>query len=116
MKIINATPHIVNVYSNHQLIPHSKLGMRRPILLPGAVVSVVIEPSGIVLNAKKNPDVTTPNFDAQHNNIAVPLVNVASFVECDPIPTGEDTIFIVSQLYRSACVELGLDTDRKSVV
>lgn len=105
MKIVNGTSHAVVIYSVVGLTPHPE--RRGAWLISDDAEILEIIPEGQNLNARKGESqlLTLGN---------IPCQTVAPFVEVDPIPDGD--IVIVSQLYRAACKELGLDTCRLATV
>lgn len=44
--------------------------------------------------------------------VEVPTKSPQKWVSVDPLPEGNDTLYIVSAMYVAACKELGLPTDR----
>jgi hypothetical protein len=104
-EIINCTPHEIVFFKEEDC--YSTDG-RKLFLRDGAVPSEKI-PAGVPLNAVKK-NVPVPQERAAIN-YGVPLVGAVVFQSCDPLPPAtEDTIFIVSNLYRAARLELGLPT------
>lgn len=105
MVIINGTSHAINIYSLDGLTAHPE---RRGAFLKGDSEPVQVIPAGIMLNAQKE------NAAAPSGDYGVPVVGATVFTGADPIPEGD--LVVVSQLYRSACKELGRDTARLATV
>ena len=108
MKIFNGTQHQINLYSINDC--YEVQGGRKLVVQQDAKPVLVIE-SGSNLNAVKGNAPLPDQFKGSN----LPLVGAVIFSEVELLPHGYD-LYIVSNLYRSACVELGLDTDRLATV
>ena len=108
MKIFNGTQHQINLYSINDC--YEVQGGRKLVVQQDAKPVLVIE-SGTNLNAVKGNAPLPDQFKGSN----LPLVGAVIFSEVELLPHGYD-LYIVSNLYRSACVELGLDTDRLATV
>jgi len=107
MKIFNGTQHQITFYKVQDTTPVE--GGRKLILNEkGAEPYYVIAP-GTNLNCIKC------NADAPNLESPVPLVGAVQFKDADILPEGYD-LYIVSNLYRAACVELGRNTDKLATV
>jgi hypothetical protein len=104
-EIVNCTPHEIVFFKEEDCYP-SPDG-RKLFLKEGAVPSGKI-PAGVPLNAVKKNVPISPERAA---NYGVPIVGAVVFESCDPLPPAKtDTIFVVSNMYRAARLELGLPT------
>jgi hypothetical protein len=105
MKIVNGTNHKVVIYSVVGLIQHPE--RRGAWLISNNAEILKVIPEGQNLNAQKGESeiLTLGN---------IPCQTVAPFEQVDPIPEGD--IVIVSQMYRAACKELGLNTSNLATV
>ena len=108
MKIFNGTQHQINLYSISDC--YVVQGGRKLVVNQDVRPVLVIE-SGSNLNAVKGNAPLPDQFKGSN----LPLVGAVIFSEVELLPHGYD-LYIVSNLYRSACVELGLDTDRLATV
>ena len=108
LKIFNGTSYIINVYSPYDTV--SLYGGRKLILVKGAEPRLIIAP-GVNLNVVK----TNRDLDARFKLIDLPLVGAVDFTDADVLPEGYD-LYVVSNLYRSACKELGRDTSKFATV
>lgn len=108
MKIYNGTQHQINLYSINDC--YEVQNGRKLVLKNGASPVLVIE-AGTNINAVKGNAELPDQFKGSN----LPLVGAVIFSEVDLLPHGYD-LYIVSNLYRSACVELGLDTDKLATV
>lgn len=96
MSIINNTPHYVNIYVGAEFDP--KIRKYR-----GGHITQIIEPSGVLLNAKMQEIDDEPIDDI--------VTKRSSIISADPIPD-DGNYHIVSQLYLSAARQNGWDTSR----
>lgn len=94
MEIINNTPHFVIIYSGSEFDP--KIRKYR-----GGYVTQIIEPSGILLNAKMQ--------EIDDKPIDGIVTKRSSIISADPI-LDDGNYHIVSQLYLSAARQNGWDT------
>jgi len=105
MRIFNGTPHPINFYKDEDTYREDP---RRIFLKEGSKPFFTLE-AGQPLNAK------TSNCPAPEVDFPIPLKGAMVFVDAEPIPVGYDLV-VVSNLYRSACVELGRDTSKLATV
>lgn len=106
MKIYNGTQHEITFYSAEQT--YSVQDGRKLILNEGATPTIFV-PAGTNLNCVKS------NAPAPQLQSLIPLKGAVIFTKVDDLLPGYD-IYIVSQLYRAACKELGRDTSRLATV
>lgn len=99
LKVYNGTSHCIFLYQEEDTYPIQ--GGRKLVRKEGAKPFAVILP-GINLNAVKG------NQEAPQLASVIPLKGGVVFTAADEIPAGYD-IVVVSNLYRSACLELGRD-------
>jgi hypothetical protein len=109
IQFANGTQHEITIFNINDCV--SVQGGRKLILKEGATPIQVI-PSGINLNATKG------NGDLPPTLVEGPsfLKGAVRFTAADALPEGNYDIIVVSNLYRSACVELGLDTSKLATV
>jgi hypothetical protein len=104
-EIINCTPHEIVFFKEEDC--YSTDG-RKLFLREGAVPSKKI-PAGVPLNAVKKNLKVSPERAAI--NYGVPLVGAVVFESCDPLPPAKkDTIFVVSNMYHAARLEMNMPT------
>lgn len=106
LKIYNGTQHVINFYSKDDCT--SIEGGRKLILNEGAEPIFTIEP-GVNLNCTKS-NANPPTLESP-----VPLVGAVTFTGADELPEGYD-LYVVSNLYRAAVVELGRDSSKLATV
>ena len=94
MEIINNTPHYINIYTGSEF--DSKIRKYR-----GGHITHIIEPSGVLLNAKME--------EIDDEPISGIVTKRSRIVSADPIPD-DGNYHIVSQLYLSAARQSGWDT------
>lgn len=100
MKILNCTPHTINIYSVKDVVDVND----RHLHITDGAEAQVINPSGTVLSAKMVYE--GEGYDVQRKYVGV-----------DPAPECEDgDLIIVSALYASAVKELGGDTSKLRTV
>lgn len=107
MNIFNGTSHAINVFSVADTYPIQ--GGRKLVVKPGAVPIYVI-PSGEVFL-----DATKENMPAPKLDSPIRLVGAVKFTGRDMLPDGYD-LYIVSQIYRAATIELGYDPRKLATV
>lgn len=105
MKIVNGTSHEINIYDVEDCIPVQN--GRKLVRKQGAVPKSVIAP-GTDLNARKG------NKPAPSGDFGFPVKGAVIFTDADPLPDGD--LVIVSNIFRSAYVDLGRDTSRLGTV
>lgn len=105
----NGTQHEITVFSIDDCV--SVQGGRKLVLKEGATPVQVIPP-GTNLNANK------ANGELPEALIGGPsfLKGAVRFTDAEPLPEGEYDIIVVSNLYRSALVELGRDTSKLATI
>ena len=109
IQFANGTQHEITIYNIDDCV--SVQGGRKLVLKEGAQPVQVIPP-GTNLNATKgNGELPAglsegPSF----------LKGAVRFTAADALPEGDYDIIVVSNLFRSACVELGLDTSKLATV
>lgn len=108
MKIYNGTQHQINLYSINDCY---EVQNGRKLVVKSGVEPVLVIEAGTNINAVKGNAELPDQFKGSN----LPLVGAVIFSEVDLLPHGYD-LYIVSNLYRSACVELGLDTDKLATV
>jgi hypothetical protein len=99
LSIYNGTSHCIFFYREEDTVAIQ--GGRKLVRKEGAKPFAVVMP-GTNLNAVKE------NREAPQLTSAIPLKGGVVFTGAHPIPEGYD-IVVVSNLYRSACAELGWD-------
>jgi hypothetical protein len=117
MRIVNCTPHEINIYSDDSL----DLSNPRRVYLksPDQSPVLVIPPSGLVLNAT----ITESAIDNYAPLGVLPSLNIfctSSFagIELPHVVDAQYTesdLFIVSALYKSAALELGYKLNMATV-
>lgn len=105
MKIFNGTQHQINFYQEEQC---DTTNPRKLIVLEGEEAMYIVS-AGTNLNCQK------ANMPAPSGAFPFPVTGAVTFKGVDPLPEGYD-IYIVSQLYRAACVALGQDTTQLATV
>lgn len=105
MKIVNGTTHAITIYDLNDC---DQSDPRKLKLNPGAKPIHVIEAGAKNLNAKQGES-PKPPIDAPF-----PVYGPVRFNSVDPVPNAD--IVIVSNMYRSACVELGIDTSNLATI
>ena len=108
MRIFNGTQHEICFFHIEDTTPIEQ--GRKLLLNEGAKPYFVVEP-GKNLNCRKG-NAPPPEI----KDSPVPIVGAVIFLDADPLPEGEYDIYIVSNLYRSACAELGRDTSQLATV
>lgn len=108
MIIYNGTQHQINLYNIADC--YEVQGGRKLVVNQDVHPVLVIEP-GTNLNAVKGNAPLPDIFSTSE----LPLVGAVIFSDADELPTGYD-LYIVSNLYRAACVELGRDTSKLATV
>jgi len=104
-KVVNGTTHAITIYSIEDCDASDP---RRLILNPGAKPIYTIEAGKKALNA--TPGEPKPrDIDAPF-----PTYGPVKFEDADPSPDAD--VVIVSNMYRSACVELGRDTSNLGTI
>jgi len=106
LKIFNGTPHPLNIFS-----PEDTYSDGRKLYVKEEAVPVVQVPSQGTLNATKE----NAELPSQFEGSDLPLRGAVIFTDADPLPSGYD-IYVASQLYRSALVQLGRDTTRIATI
>lgn len=109
MKFANGTQHEITIYNIDDCV--SVQGGRKLVLKEGAVPIQVI-PGGTNLNATKGNG-ELPAALAEGPSF---LKGAVKFTAADPLPEGNFDVIVVSNLYRSALVELGLDTSKVATI
>ena len=104
VKIVNGTEHSINFYRVEDC---DQSNPRKLVLKAGAEPFYTIPP-GVDLNCVKT------NGSAPSLDVPFELVGAVKFTDADPIPDAD--LIIVSNLYRSACKELGRDTSRLATI
>ena len=107
MKIYNGTQHAIHFYSINDTV--SIQDGRKLVRKEGASPILTLD-KGTNLNAVKG-NLPAPQFP----DCPFPVVGAVSFLDADPLPEGYD-VYVVSQIFRAAYKELGLDTSRLAVV
>ena len=105
IKIFNGTAHNINFYKESDI---EGVDGRTATIQTSATPYYVI-PSGSMLDCKKGAS------DGPVLDVGFPVRGAIEFLEADPLPNGYD-LYIVSNLYRSACVALGRSTDKLATV
>lgn len=105
MKIYNGTAHAVNFYYAEQC---DNSDPRKPIVKEGEQPYFTI-PAGTNLNCQKE------NAPAPSGEFPFAVTGAVKFTSHDAIPDGYDLI-VVSNLFRSAVLQLGGDTSRLATV
>lgn len=105
MKIFNGTAHAVNLFHASQC---DSTDPRKLIVREGEVPLFTI-PAGTNLNCVKE------NAPAPEGDFPFAVKGAVNFTSHDPIPEGYD-IVVVSNLFRSAVLQLGGDTSRLATV
>lgn len=105
MKVFNGTAHTINFYNLEQC---DQTNPRKLIVLPGQEPAYVI-PGGTNLNAQ------TQNKPAPRGDFPFPVIGGVEFTSVDELPEGYD-VYIVSQMFRSAMIALGIPTDNIATV
>lgn len=105
MAIYNGTAHAINLFSIEQCDSSDP----RKLRVKAGEQPITTIPAGTNLNCVKE------NGPAPEGDFGVPVVGAAKFIDTDPLPSGYD-LYIVSNLYRSAMVELGMDTSKLATV
>lgn len=106
IKIFNGTQHAINIF---RVEDTTSIQDGRKLVVNAGAVPVAIIPPGTNLNCVKENGVA-PTLDTH-----IPLTGAVRFTGADPLPEGFD-LYIVSNLYRAALVELGRDTSRLATV
>ena len=98
MRILNATPHPIYFYKEHQVCYDEK---QRKYFLedPNTEPAFVIEPSGVLLNVKVK-------YSLKEVKDGIPIY-VQEVEHLDPVPEDYD-IVIVSNLYASYAIKFGI--------
>lgn len=104
--IYNGTQHEIRIFSIDQC---NQTDPRKLILKEGEIPVFVI-PAGTNLNCKKsNKQLSGLKWEAPF-----PVKGAVTFDSCDELPLQESgapyDIYVVSNLYRAAAIELGIDT------
>jgi hypothetical protein len=105
----NGTSHEINIYSVEDT--YVTQAGRKLVLKEGATPVLVIPP-GTNLNATKGNGalpaslVDAPSF----------LKGAVKFTEAEELPSGDYDVIVVSNLFRSAYVELGKDTSKLATI
>jgi len=111
MKIYNGTAHQINIYTLDQCDGANP----RKLIVKDGESPIYTIPAGINLNAEKG-NAYLPTSEKYH----FPVKGAVVFHSVDQLPETEDgedyDIYIVSNLYRAACVELGEDTCKLATV
>lgn len=102
MKVINNTPHAINIIATDDTKFDSTI--RKFVADEGTTPLMTIPTSGVTLNAKIETKETSPIEGG------IPCFE-KSIEGCDPLPD-DGTIHIVSALYASAAIKAGYDVDR----
>lgn len=100
VSIYNGTPHTLKIFSEKDTFSEG-----RKLFVNEGAEPIVEVPSDGALNAVKENAEVPPQFQGAN----VPLKGGVKFTDVDPLPEGYD-VYVVSNLYRAARVELGLDT------
>lgn len=108
MKIYNGTQHQINLYSINDCY---EVQNGRKLVVKSGVEPVLVIEAGTNINAVKGNAELPDQFKGSN----LPLVGAVIFSEVDLLPHGYD-LYIVSNLYRSACVELGRNTNKLATV
>lgn len=108
MKIFNGTPHVITVFAEADTYPIQ--GGRKLVLKSGSQPIFVLPAGDKMLNAEKSNRPAPPQGDCP-----IPLKGGVIFTGRDPLPEGYD-LYVVSNLYRSATVELGYDPRQLATV
>ena len=110
IQFANGTQHSINIYSISDTI--AVQGGRKLVLKEGAQPIQII-PGGTNLNAVKgNGELPA----ALGTDAPAFLKGAVRFTDADSLPEGEYDIIVVSNLYRSALVELGRDTSKLATI
>lgn len=110
IQFANGTQHEISIYSIDDCV--SVQGGRKLVLKEGAQPVQVIAP-GTNLNATKGNGELP---EALGENAPTFLKGAVKFTAADSLPEGEYDIIVVSNLFRSACVELGRDTSKLATI
>lgn len=109
IKYANGTEHDIYLYNLEDTVSVQK--GRKLVLKEGAVPHTTI-PKGTNLNATKaNGELPEHLKDAPEF-----LKGAVKFTSAEPMPEGDYDVLVVSNLYRSACVELGRDTSHLGTI
>jgi hypothetical protein len=108
MKIFNGTQHQINLYN---IADCYEIQNGRKLIINQDAKPVLSIDAGSNINATKGNAELPDKFKGK----LLPLVGAVIFSEVDLLPHGYD-LYIVSNLYRAACVELGLDTSSLATV
>lgn len=106
MKIYNGTPHTISIINPNDVTYHPE--QRKYIVKEDYENSTQDIFSHGILNAYMSEK-------EEVNHPLLPLVKRARFTHVDPLPENFD-LYIVSQMYRSAYVEMGISTDNLACV
>lgn len=110
IQFANGTQHEISIFSIDDCV--SVQSGRKLVLNPGAQPVQVIPP-GTNLNATKgNGELPA----ALGTDAPAFLKGAVRFTDADELPSGSYDVIVVSNLYRSACVELGRDTSKLATV
>jgi hypothetical protein len=105
MKIINCTPHAINIVEGATFETKARKFMKNET----TKAVCTIQPSGIVLNAKAE-DAKAEDIEYSTIDALVPTKKTV-YVSVDSLP-GEGDMFLVSALFVSACKDLGIETSK----
>ena len=99
--------NIVNCVGGHDLAIYTNSAYDPAIRkYRGGELLCVIPYSGSMLSAK----LADTDADPVRFGDAMIATKVSTVVDADPIPSDDDTFFVVSALYVAACKQLGRDT------
>ena len=107
VSIYNGTPHTLRIFSEKDTFSEG-----RKLFVNEGAEPIVEVPSDGVLNATKEHAELPAQFQGVNN---IPLKGGVKFTAVDPLPEGYD-VYVTSNLYRSARVELGLDTSQVATI
>lgn len=105
MKIYNGTTHEINLFT----IEQCEASDPRKLIVKEGETPIYTIAAGINLNVDKT-NAPTPKLE-----VPFPVKGAVKFVSYDPLPPGYD-IYIVSNLYRSAVIELKGDTSKLATI
>lgn len=107
MNIYNGTAHEITFYAFEDTYP---VGDGRKLVLKEGAKPIQVVPKGTNLNCVKG-NRPAPLIEG----CPIPLNGAVQFINADPLPPGYG-LYIVSNLYRAAVVELGRDSSRLATV
>ena len=108
MQFLNGTSHNIVIIAEDPTTYYVDEKTRK-LILNNEVEPLLVIPAGFNLNAKPY----NLELDCEHSFVKGAL----KFSSVDPLPEmGEDTVIVVSNMYRSACLELGLPTKQLATI